>query len=42
MGLEQVEVLNEILYSESIGEFSLDNDSFFDSDYAQLVLPRTH
>jgi hypothetical protein len=20
----------------------LDNDSFFDSDYAQLVLPRTH
>jgi hypothetical protein len=39
--LEQVQVLNEGLH-ENIGEFILDDDSIFDIDYTQLVIPGTH
>jgi hypothetical protein len=40
--LEQIQVLNEILDDENTGEFSLDDDSVFDSDYTQLVTLGTH
>jgi hypothetical protein len=33
MGLEQVAVFNKVL-DENIGEFSLDDDILFDSDYS--------
>jgi hypothetical protein len=38
--LENIQVLTEVV-DENIGEFSLD-DSIFDSDYTQLVIPGTH
>jgi hypothetical protein len=41
MELEQIQVLNGVL-DENIGEYSLDDDSVFDSDYTQLVTPETH
>jgi hypothetical protein len=34
--------LNEILDIENISEYSLNFDSVFDNDYAQLVTPGTH
>jgi hypothetical protein len=40
--LESVSVLNEVLNNENIGEFSLDDDGVFDSDYTQLMTPGTH
>jgi hypothetical protein len=42
MELEQMQVLNEVVHNENIGEFSLDNESVCDSDYIQLVTPGTH
>jgi hypothetical protein len=41
MELEQIQVLNEVS-DENIGEYNLDDDSVFDSDYTQLVSPGTH
>jgi hypothetical protein len=40
--LEQIQVLNEVLDDENTGEFSLDDDSVFDSDCTQLGTPGTH
>jgi hypothetical protein len=41
--LEQVQVLNENLDYENIGEFSLDDDRFFFyNDYTQFVTPGTY
>jgi hypothetical protein len=40
--LEQLQVLNEVLDDENISECSLDDDSVFDNDYTQLVIPGTH
>jgi hypothetical protein len=39
---EQIQVLNEALDDENIDEFSLDNDSVFNSDYTEVVTPGTH
>jgi hypothetical protein len=39
--LEQIQVLNE-LSEENIGEYSLDDESVFGSNYRQLVTPGTH
>jgi hypothetical protein len=39
---EQVQVLNEILDYENIGEFSSDDDSFFDNDCTQFVTAGTY
>jgi hypothetical protein len=40
--LEQIQVLNEVLDNENIGEYNSDNDSVYDCVYIQLVPLRTH
>jgi hypothetical protein len=40
--LEQVQVLNEVIDDKNIGEFSLDNETVFDSDHTKLVTPGTN
>jgi hypothetical protein len=40
--LEQGQILNEVLEDESVGEFSSDSGSIFDSNYTQLLTPVTH
>jgi hypothetical protein len=40
--VEQLQALNEVLVYENIGDFSLDDDSFSDNDYTQLVTLGTH
>jgi hypothetical protein len=42
MELKQMQVLNDVVQNENIGDFSLDSDSICDSDYTQLVTPGTH
>jgi hypothetical protein len=34
MEFEQMEILNKVLYTGNIGEFSSEDGSIFDSDYA--------
>jgi hypothetical protein len=40
--LEEIQVFNDVLDDENIGEFSLNNDNIFDNDYTQSVTPGTH
>jgi hypothetical protein len=35
--LGQLQVLNEVLDDEDTGEFSLDDNSMFDSDYTRVI-----